>query len=163
LHPRLPRVKEDGIFGFPTLKSKGWSNIYQENPLMPHRSRPCAVIIDCPVERIEQSVQFWSEALGRPSLAKENPDEPYTGLETPDGSTIDIFVQAIGSQESRLHFDIETDDLEAEVSRLEKLGAQRVQLIQNYLWTMEAPSGHIFCVVPVQSKHWPAETTEWLD
>jgi hypothetical protein len=76
--------------------------------------------------------------LGRPALAKERPDLPCTGLETPDGSTIDIFVQAIGSQESRLRFDIETDDLEAEVSRLEKPGAQRIQLIQNYLRISDA-------------------------
>ena len=128
---------------------------------MPHRSRVCAVLIDCPEVQIEPAVQFWSEALGRPVIAKTNPDSPYTNLGTPEGSELDIFLQAIKSQESRLHFDIETDDVEAEVHRLERLGARRKQHVENYLWIMEAPSGHIFCVVPVQSKVWPTGAIEW--
>ena len=128
---------------------------------MPHRSRVCAILIDCPEDRIESAVRFWSGALGRPVATKTNPDSPYTNLETPEGSELDIFLQSMKSQESRLHFDIETDDVEAEVSRLERLGASRKEHVQDYLWTMNAPSGHIFCVVPVQSKAWPAGAVEW--
>ena len=128
---------------------------------MSHRSRVCAILIDCPEDRIEPAVQFWNGALGRSVVAKTNPSSPYTSLETPEGSTLDVFLQAIKSQESRLHFDIETDDVEAEVCRLERLGARRRQHVENYLWVMEAPSGHIFCVVPVQSKAWPTGAIEW--
>lgn len=99
--------------------------------------------------------------MGRPALPKSDPDAPYTGLKTPEGREPDIFVQAIGSPESRLHLDIETDDVEAEVRRLERLGARRQRHVQDYLWIMEAPSGHIFCVVPVQSTVWPDGATEW--
>ena len=128
---------------------------------MTHRSRMCSILIDCPEGRIEPAVQFWSEALGRSIVAKTNPSSPYISLETPEGSKLDVVLQGIGSQESRLHFDIETDNVDAEVSRLEQLGARRKEHVQNYLWIMEAPSGHIFCVVPVQSKVWPAGANDW--
>ena len=49
---------------------------------------------------------------------------------------------------SRVHLDIKTDDLDAEVERLEHLGARRVQKVKHW-WVMEAPSGHRFCVIPL--------------
>ena len=92
---------------------------------MAHRSRLCALLIDCPEDRIESAVAFWSAAFGRTIVTKSNPGSPYTGLATPEGPTLDVFLQAIMSPEARLHFDIETDDVEAEVRRLERLGAHR--------------------------------------
>ena len=50
---------------------------------------------------------------------------------------------------SRVHLDIEADDIEAEVRRLEALGARRVGAVRTWL-VMEAPTGHRFCVVRVQ-------------
>jgi hypothetical protein len=47
---------------------------------------------------------------------------------------------------SRVHLDIETDDIQAEVQRLEELGARRVERIERW-WVMEAPTGQRFCVV----------------
>ncbi len=52
---------------------------------------------------------------------------------------------------SRVHLDIETDDIEAEVRRLEKLGAKKVQAIKAW-WVMEAPTGQRFCVVRASSQ-----------
>ena len=130
---------------------------------MPHRSRLCAIVIDCPEDRIEPSIEFWSGALGQSVVAKADPSSPYTSLETPEGSSLNMFLQSMGAGKSRLHFDFETDDVEAEVSRLENLGATRKEHVQNYLWIMEAPSGHVFCVVPVQSKAWPAGAIEWSE
>jgi hypothetical protein len=49
----------------------------------------------------------------------------------------------------RVHLDIETDDIEAEVKRLEALGAKRVEFIKRW-WVMEAPTGQRFCVVRPQ-------------
>jgi hypothetical protein len=43
---------------------------------------------------------------------------------------------------------IEADDIEAEVARLEKLGAKRLTDIKTWV-VMEAPTGQRFCVVPV--------------
>ena len=49
---------------------------------------------------------------------------------------------------SRVHLDIKTDDVEAEVNRLEGLGAKRVRKNKHW-WIMEAPSGHRFCVIAI--------------
>ena len=99
--------------------------------------------------------------MGRPIVPREDQGQPYTSLATPVGAALDIAIQAIGTPEVRYHLDIETDDVEAEVRRLERLGARRKEHVQDYLWIMEAPSGHILCVVPVQSKAWPEGATEW--
>jgi hypothetical protein len=54
-------------------------------------------------------------------------------------------VQAV-EHESRLHLDIESDDVDAEVKRLEALGARRVSQTRTW-WVLEAPTGQRFCVV----------------
>ena len=89
---------------------------------MSHRSPMCALLIDCPANHMTSAVAFWSPALGRAVVEKTNPRSPYTRLATPEGPTLDVFLQAPMSQESRLHFDIDTDDVEVKVRRLESLG-----------------------------------------
>lgn len=56
-----------------------------------------------------------------------------------------IEVQKV-THESRVHIDIETDDIDAEVARLEALGAKRVEKRKSW-WVMEAPTGQRFCVI----------------
>lgn len=46
-----------------------------------------------------------------------------------------------------MHLDIHTDNLDAEVERLERLGAQRVQRAHSW-WVMRDPAGLLFCVIP---------------
>jgi len=60
----------------------------------------------------------------------------------------------------RLHLDIETDDVEAEVRRLEALGAQVKQRIRRHV-VMRAPGGHTFCVVPVARSDFDGSATTW--
>lgn len=46
-----------------------------------------------------------------------------------------------------VHIDIHTDDLPAEINRLENLGAERVQ--QAHSWqVMRDPAALLFCVIP---------------
>jgi len=47
-----------------------------------------------------------------------------------------LLVQRLGNSGARVHVDIHTDDLEAEVKRLERLGAERVQ--QAHSWWVNA-------------------------
>ena len=47
----------------------------------------------------------------------------------------------------RVHLDIHTDDLAAEVARLEELGAERVQQVHSW-WILRDPAGLLFCVIP---------------
>ena len=110
-----------------------------------HKSQLAGFIIDCEGGDLDEAAKFWGRALGYDVMPEENPeDEKYRQLDSgPNG--LHIEVQRV-DHPSRLHLDIETDDIEAEVERLEALGAKRLAEIRN--WTvMEAPTGHRFCVV----------------
>ena len=109
-----------------------------------HKSRLCAFGIDCQGTDLDTAATFWSAALGRPVKETEG---NYAALED-RADQPPIFVQRV-DHPSRVHLDIETDDIEAEVARLEALGAKRVQQVSTW-WVMEAPTGHRFCVVRLQ-------------
>jgi hypothetical protein len=59
-----------------------------------------------------------------------------------------------------VHIDIETDDIEAEVARLEQLGARKVQKMRAW-WIMEAPTGQRFCVVGVKRTNFATTANRW--
>lgn len=124
-----------------------------------HRSRLAGFIIDCDTEDLDAAADFWSEALG---LAKNPSDDPaessYVKLDTgPRG--LHIEVQKV-SHPSRVHLDIESDDIEAEVTRLESLGAKRLGKVRTWV-VMEAPTGQRFCVVRPQSPAFEDEAHRW--
>jgi hypothetical protein len=56
-------------------------------------------------------------------------------------------VQRLGDGQARVHLDIRTEDVDAEVARLEQLGATRVWRM-DYWWVLQDPAGLPFCVVP---------------
>ena len=110
-----------------------------------HKSRLAGFIIDCQTSDLDAAAAFWGKALGYVAERSEDPqDAAYVELETGRGD-LHVEVQAV-DHESRVHLDIETDDIEAEVARLEALGAKRVARIRTW-WVMEAPTGQRFCVV----------------
>jgi predicted enzyme related to lactoylglutathione lyase len=124
-----------------------------------HRSRINGILIDCDVDDISAAARFWAEALGRPI----DPDHPgtrgnYVMLETPPDE-ISVQIQRV-DHESRIHLDIETDDIPAEVARLEKLGATVYEQMERWV-VMQAPTGQRFCVVRVQRAGWPKNSTSW--
>ena len=126
-----------------------------------HRSGLGGLIIDCRTDDLDREAQFWSEALGyqiRPSNDQE--DSNYVELDTRTGEPY-IEVQSV-EHPSRVHLDIKTDDLEAEVERLERLGATRVKRIKHW-WVMEAPSGHRFCVVSLHPGQNVGSLNTWAD
>jgi hypothetical protein len=125
-----------------------------------HKSRLAGFIIDCRTEELESAAQFWAAALGLPVRPASPADTLYRGLETsPD--EVHIEVQKV-SHESRVHLDIETDDIEAEVRRLERLGARRIGTVRTWC-VMEAPTGQRFCVVRPQRADFAAKATSWKD
>jgi Glyoxalase-like domain len=124
-----------------------------------HRSRINGILIDCKVDDIDSAARFWAEALGRPV----DPDHPgtrgnYVMLETPPDE-ISVQVQRV-DHESRVHIDIETDDIPAEVARLEKLGAIVDERLERWV-VMRAPSGQRFCVVRVQRDGFDKTANAW--
>ena len=59
-----------------------------------------------------------------------------------------LLMQRLESGGPRVHLDIHADDLDAEVARLERLGAERVRKVQAR-WVMRDPAGLLFSVLPV--------------
>ncbi len=124
-----------------------------------HKSRLGALGIDCQVEDLTAHLRFWSEALGYAMPANAvTEDGKYGLLEGPEGE-VKIFLQRV-DHPPRVHLDIETDDVAAEVARLEKLGAKRVADYPRWV-VLEAPSGHRFCVVRAQRADFQGEAREW--
>ena len=124
-----------------------------------HKSKLSGFIIDCCTGDLPAAAAFWSGALGMP--VRELPSsegEKYSRLEDAQHG-LHIEVQKV-DHPSRVHLDIETDDIESEVRRLEKLGAKRVQAIQNW-WVMQAPTGQRFCVVRAASTEFERQATKW--
>lgn len=113
-----------------------------------HRSTLIALVLDCQVTELGPSAAFWSAALLREVA---NPDQDgdgrYAELETASDEPF-LLLQKV-DHPSRVHLDIETDQLDAEVSRLEGLGATRVAQVKRW-WVMQAPTGQRFCVVRQQ-------------
>ncbi|MDH3513206.1 MAG: VOC family protein [Gammaproteobacteria bacterium] len=126
-----------------------------------HRSRLAGLIIDCHTDDLGAAGDFWSRALGYSEKPSSDPaDDNYVLLETgPDELHIEL--QRV-EHPSRVHIDIETDDIEAEIRRLEALGAKRVKQVRTW-WVMEAPTGHRFCVVRPQRADFAANARQWPD
>jgi predicted enzyme related to lactoylglutathione lyase len=124
-----------------------------------HYSRLCAILIDCRTADVDQAASFWAAALGR-AVDADHPASRgnYRMLETPPDEPI-VEIQRV-EHESRVHIDIETDDIPAEVARLETLGAQVVDRLPRWV-VMQAPTGQRFCVVRVQRPDFPRNATRW--
>ncbi|MGB5755981.1 MAG: VOC family protein [Acidimicrobiales bacterium] len=116
-----------------------------------HRSRLAHFVID--VDDLDEAASFWSAAL----QADEEPVNTgsrhiYRRLRLP-ASDVRVLLQRTEdpkSSKERMHLDLETDDVEAEVRRLERLGAVRWahQTERGYdFWIMHDPWGNEFCVL----------------
>ncbi|PTL78436.1 VOC family protein [Vitiosangium sp. GDMCC 1.1324] len=123
-----------------------------------HRSRLCAFVIDCKTDDINVATTFWSKALGRPVVPHTPEVDNYRELSAGDDEPM-LLLQKV-DHPGRIHLDIETDDIEAEVKRLEALGAKRVEFVKRW-WVMEAPTGQRFCVVRPQRGPLESRANEW--
>lgn len=124
---------------------------------MAHRSRLGSIGIDC--DDLEAGVRFWSQAL---SLTEGDRNDRYVDLAEPVGG-LRIFLQKVPEPKtckSRVHLDIESDDVEAEVRRLEGLGARGIERVGTW-WIMEDPCGNEFCVVEPETPGFPERAVTW--
>jgi hypothetical protein len=110
-----------------------------------HYSRLSMIVIDAPPDRHDAELSFWQAATGLPlAPLKRHPEYHGAGL---TGSHVGLLIQRLGAGPARVHVDIHTDDADAEVARLEALGAERVE--QAGFWhVLRDPAGLVFCVVP---------------
>ena len=98
-----------------------------------HHSRLCALLIDCRTTDLDEAARFWGEALGRPvDLSHPSSRGNYRMLMTPTDEPI-VEIQRV-DHESRVHIDIESDDIAAEVARLRMLGATVVDGVAVGIW-----------------------------
>lgn len=126
---------------------------------MSHYSRLSTFLLDCQVDDLAPHIEFWSRALGKPVVTDDQDgDGKYAELRTETDEPI-LLLQRV-EHASRIHLDIETDDVDAEVARLEKLGAKKIEKIRTW-WVMEAPSGHRFCVIRQQREPFGPHVNRW--
>lgn len=130
-----------------------------------HRSRVRHFVID--VDDLDEGQSFWSAALD--AVEEEIPPASrlvYRTLRLPD-SEIRILLQKTGdpkASKERMHLDLETDNVEAEVQRLEKLGATRWdhQQERGYdFWVLRDPWQNEFCVLQEQTPELLVKRRPW--
>lgn len=133
--------------------------------MSPHRSRVAQIVID--VNNLDTGVAFWSTALDAvEEKISAKSRAVYRRLRLPD-SEIRILLQLTSDQKvakAYVHLDIETDDVESEVRRLEILGATRWshQQKRGYdFWVMRDPSGNEFCVLQPEFPELLAQRRPW--
>lgn len=127
---------------------------------MPHRSRLSILLLDLPPEHHAAGTAFWAAATGR--VVRTDPAaEQWGSLGTFGGFHVELQRTGEGTP-PRWHVDIETDDVPAEVARLEGLGATLHRDMGRFRQLLD-PAGMVFCVVGVQTGeefersavHWP--------
>ncbi|MGB4777809.1 VOC family protein [Microbacterium sp.] len=95
---------------------------------------------------------FWTRALDY--VVREPAEDDFVVLQSRSGSGSQVSLDAVPSPRvlpPRIHLDLYADDQDAEVERLERLGAHRVHWDKqppdaDYV-IMEDPEGNRFCVV----------------
>jgi len=126
-----------------------------------HRSRLYGVFVDVPLGEADSAAEFWAQALGAAPVRGDE-DDPYVAMYGAN-PMFAFEVQAVDDTQ-RYHLDIETDDVEAEVARLKDLGANEYNRHSSWV-VLQAPGGHLVCVVPVQSQRdfFDAHAKSWGD
>jgi catechol 2,3-dioxygenase-like lactoylglutathione lyase family enzyme len=113
-----------------------------------------SIVIRC--KKFDEMLGFWQEALHY--VPKEPAKGGWVILRDPEGRSPSVSLdkdpeeQIGGNRRPRLHLDLYTDNREAEVKRLLKIGATPHR--QTYEPTddfrvLEDPDGNLFCVVQI--------------
>ncbi|HYK26477.1 MAG TPA: VOC family protein [Streptosporangiaceae bacterium] len=100
---------------------------------------------------LDRSAAFWTAVLGYVS----HEGTPFRSLIPASGDGIEVLLQQVDDVKvgkNRLHIDLRTPDLEAEVARVTSLGATRLTaepiIEDDWRWHVLAdPAGNEFCVL----------------
>jgi hypothetical protein len=114
-----------------------------------HRSRIGIVLIDHPESDWQHGLAFWSGVQGLPTVQEASWGEEYRPLGAIGSVRLESQRTGEGTP-ARVHLDIETDDVAAEVRRVVGLGASVMEERDSYT-ILRDPAGLVFCVVPVQT------------
>lgn len=103
------------------------------------------MFLDTPRADAERSWRFWSEVTGwRLSPTRGEHDE-FATLLPPHGDSW-LKLQALDDGPSRLHLDLDVDDVTAAAERAERLGATRVGTVDDGVVVLRSPGGFTFCL-----------------
>jgi predicted enzyme related to lactoylglutathione lyase len=124
----------------------------------PYPRGEVVVVIDC--ADLERAARFWTDVLGY--VAEEPGGGPYQSLLPADGFGVEVLLQRTADAKhgkNRVHLDLRTRDLDAEVSRITALGASMLTdspIVEGgWTWHMLAdPDGNEFCVLRPPSAYW---------
>ena len=99
---------------------------------------------------VKKLADFWEQALPSKRIYDDGAEEII--LKTKEGGYKILFLKAPDQKKTknRLHLDLVPDDRDAEVARLESLGATRADIGQTgeETWVVMAdPEGNEFCVL----------------
>ena len=117
----------------------------------PYPHGELVVVIDC--SDLDRSAAFWSAVLGY--TGGQPATGPYRSLQPESGAGIDVLLQRVPDvkgQKNRLHLDLRTPDLDAEVRRVLGLGATLLtsEPVTEDGWSWHIlgdPDGNEFCVL----------------
>jgi catechol 2,3-dioxygenase-like lactoylglutathione lyase family enzyme len=117
----------------------------------PYRNGELVIVIDC--SDLDRSARFWADTLGYDAGAAT--DGHYRRLTPESGEGIEVLLQQVDDEKrgkNRLHLDLRTADLAAEVNRILGLGAMlltsRPVVEDGWRWHVLAdPDGNEFCVL----------------
>ena len=114
-----------------------------------HRSRIGIVLIDHQESDWSTALAFWSGVQGVEPTGDGDDDDTYRRL----GYLGSVGLESQRTGEGtppRVHLDIETDDVAAEVARVVGLGATVLEERDGYTVLLD-PGGLVFCVVGIQT------------
>jgi len=123
-----------------------------------HHSRLSTLMIDCLDDQFDASFSFWSEALGLPARRRPARNQRYVTLGKIEAPLF-VRLQRV-PDDPGYHLDIESDDIPAEVARLELHGARNKRRVKRW-WVVQDPSGNAFCVIRPESDDFPGNANSW--
>ncbi|HTS95473.1 MAG TPA: VOC family protein [Streptosporangiaceae bacterium] len=127
----------------------------------PHRYLRGDLVVVIDVGHLDRAADFWSAVLG---YAREGAGgDRYLSLLPAGGAGAEILLQRVPDAKpgkNRMHLDLRTHDLEAEVSRVTGLGATVLTAEpvteSGWRWHILAdPDGNEFCVLQPPASYWP--------
>jgi predicted enzyme related to lactoylglutathione lyase len=116
------------------------------------------IVVDC--SDLERSARFWTEVLGYVNTGGGS--STYQTLLPADGHGVEVLLQRVSDDKrdkNRVHLDLRTADLDAEVARVRGVGAHAVTLEPiveaEWRWHVLAdPDGNEFCVIEPPHGYW---------
>ncbi len=116
------------------------------------RRRLVQVCLDLPPRLAEVDAAFWRAALPWREVPVDDPE--FLGRRVPPaGHPLQVLLQRLGDDDggpTRLHLDLGSDDLAADVALVEELGAQRQHEGGGFV-ALRDPAGQVFCVTANRS------------